>query len=58
MTSAIYCHVASSAPWLIADFVLGIVFDPEDGGIMFHQNNGGLLPDYMALHSRRYSKIN
>jgi hypothetical protein len=44
--------------WLIADFVLGALSDPEDGGIMFLRKVGGLLSDYMALHSRRYSKIN
>jgi hypothetical protein len=47
-----------SAQWLVAGFVLDVLFDPEDGGIMFLQNVCGLLPDYMALHSRRYPKIN
>lgn len=32
--------------------MLGL-FNPEDGGIMFHQNIGKLLPVYMASHPRR-----
>jgi hypothetical protein len=39
---------------LIAGFFLGLLFNPEDGSSMFLQNIGELLPDYAALHSRRF----
>jgi hypothetical protein len=30
--------------------LLGLLFDPEDGGSMFLQNTGELLPNYMVEH--------
>jgi hypothetical protein len=38
---------------LLATYLPGFLFSPEDGGSMFLQNIGKLLPDYMALHPRR-----
>jgi hypothetical protein len=35
--------------------LLGLHFDPEDGSDMFLWNSGWLLPDYIALYSRRYN---
>jgi hypothetical protein len=45
--SSAYCQ-------LLAGFMLGLLFDPEDGDTTFHQSVGGLLLDYTALHPRRY----
>jgi hypothetical protein len=37
-------------------FLLGILFEPEDGGSMFLQNVGELRPGYTASHpGRQYS---
>jgi hypothetical protein len=36
-----------------ADFLLGILFDPEDGGDIFLRNFGRFLMDYTALYPRR-----
>jgi hypothetical protein len=33
--------------------LLGILFDPEDGGSIFFINVSGLLPDYMVLISQK-----
>jgi hypothetical protein len=34
---------------MLATFLLlGFLFNPEDGGSVFLQNNGGLLVDYSA----------
>jgi hypothetical protein len=33
---------------LLAGFLLGVFFDPEDRGDMFLQNIGGLSMDYTA----------
>jgi hypothetical protein len=49
-------HVPSLFSYLLqARFVLGIFFDPEDGGDMFLRNVGWLSADYMALYHRRYN---
>jgi hypothetical protein len=37
---------------LLTDFLLCLLFAPEDGGDIFLQNIG-LSPDYMVLHLRR-----
>jgi hypothetical protein len=44
---------ASSNAVLLATYLPGLLFNPEDGGCMFLQNIGELLPDYMALHPRQ-----
>jgi hypothetical protein len=33
--------------------LLGLVFNPEDGGDVFLQNTGWFSPDYKTLHLRR-----
>jgi hypothetical protein len=38
---------------LHAGFLLGIVFDPEDGGNIFPRNVGSFSTDYTALYPRR-----
>jgi hypothetical protein len=38
---------------LLAGFLLGLLFDPEDGGSVFLQNVVVLLSDYIALYPRR-----
>jgi hypothetical protein len=35
---------------LLADYLFGLLFDPEDGGSMFLQNVVELLLDYNALY--------
>jgi hypothetical protein len=43
---------------LSADFLLGLLFNPEDNESTSLQNSGELLPDYTVLHPRRqYSSI-
>jgi hypothetical protein len=37
---------------LLAGYLLGLLFNPEDGGSIFLRN-GELLPDYEALHAKR-----
>jgi hypothetical protein len=34
---------------LLADFLLDVLFHPEDGGDAFHRNVGGLKPEYTTL---------
>jgi hypothetical protein len=36
----------------VTGFILGLLFDPEDGGDTFLRNVGGLLPNYMELEPR------
>jgi hypothetical protein len=50
-------HVAKSPAcyMLRVGFLLGLFFDPEDGGDMFLWNVGLLSTDYKALHPRRYN---
>jgi hypothetical protein len=38
---------------LIADFLLRLLFYPEDEGDMFLRNIGGLLPNYNGFQVRR-----
>jgi hypothetical protein len=40
---------------LHAGFLLGLFFDREDEGDMFHRNVGWLSTDYTALYPRRYN---
>jgi hypothetical protein len=35
-----------------ADFLLGLLFDPESGGYVFLRNIGRLSTDYVVLYSR------
>jgi hypothetical protein len=47
------CHRALSACCLLlAGFSHDLWFDPEYEGSTFLQNISGLLPDYMALHTK------
>jgi hypothetical protein len=46
-TTAIICRL------FLLLFLLGLLFDPEDGCSAFLRNVGGLLPDYTALQPRR-----
>jgi hypothetical protein len=36
-------------------FLVGLLFNREDGGDVFFQIVGSLSKNYMALHTRRYS---
>jgi hypothetical protein len=38
---------------LFAGYLLGLLFDPEDGGDTFLRKVSEFLPDYTALHFRR-----
>jgi hypothetical protein len=41
-----------------AGFLLGLFFDPEEGGDMFLRNVGGFSTEYTALyHRREYSSL-
>jgi hypothetical protein len=40
-------------PSVFSGYLLGLRFEPEDGGSMFLQNIQELLSDYMALHPKR-----
>jgi hypothetical protein len=40
---------------LHADFLPGLVFNPEDGGVMFIPNVDSLSTDYTALYPRNSS---
>jgi hypothetical protein len=42
---------------LLAGFLLGLLFDPEDGDNMFLRSDCGLLLGCMASHPRRYSPL-
>jgi hypothetical protein len=43
--------LASSVCYLLhAGFMLGVLFDPEDGGDIFLRNVGRLSTDYTALY--------
>jgi hypothetical protein len=37
------------ATYFHADFLLGVFFDPEDGGHMFLRNIGSLSTDYTEI---------
>jgi hypothetical protein len=44
-------HIESSNYSLVhTDFLLGLLFDSEDGGSIFLQDTGQLSMDYMASH--------
>jgi hypothetical protein len=36
-----------------ADFLLGLIFDSENGGVIFLRNVGWLSTDYIALYPGR-----
>jgi hypothetical protein len=40
-----------------ADFLLGLLFDPEDSGYMIVVNGDWLSGDYTALYPRRYCHV-
>jgi hypothetical protein len=40
----------------LTGFLLGLLFDPKDGGDTFLRNVG-LSPNYMALHSHRHENL-
>jgi hypothetical protein len=38
---------------LYADFLLGLFFDPENGGDIFLVNVGWISADYMSIYPKR-----
>jgi hypothetical protein len=40
---------------LHVSFLLGLLFDPEDGRNLFLRNVGLLLPDYTAVYPRKWN---
>jgi hypothetical protein len=46
-------QTSSTCYLLHAGFLLGLFFDPKDGGNMFLRNVGRLSMDYTALYPRR-----
>jgi hypothetical protein len=46
-------HKARKSCLLLTGLLLHLLFDPEDGGNMFLQNVGGLLPNNTVLQPRR-----
>jgi hypothetical protein len=38
-------------------YLLGLVFDPEEGGTTFFRHVGGLPPDYKPLYPKRSNLI-
>jgi hypothetical protein len=46
-------QAALLAVCFLADFLLAVFFDPENGGDMFLRNIGWLSTDYTASYARR-----
>jgi hypothetical protein len=45
--------IRSSCCFILADWLLGLLLDAEDGGSMFLRTVGKYLPDYTSSHPRR-----